>query len=522
MTIQGLWQVLDELGQSQQGLKETKIWEELGQIVSRNEKGTLEYRLPRRIAVDLSLWIYHATGKRANGVRQDLIANRVIFYRICRLLEHGFFPIFVYDGERPWFKLGCDDSARTFDCPQWIVDFLKAFDLPVLQAKGEAEAECVQLYKCGYVDDILTDDCDAFAFGAHTIMRNRAKDEKTPWTKVDVYNLNMCRPQIGPEILRWCAVLCQTDYGSGHRSVGIRTALDLGLHCNIASHFDSLIQSHKNEILSAFSGTKNLKQITHRLQHVRDKMESIISYINQRRKCNANLLNSFSTNFRKVVIPLVSDAEDCNYFPNWGAVAGYYFPTTWTESELKTKSKASGWNWMHETQFRNICLDKIPAPCFDKIRRHLTFSLNWSEDTFYKKWNNTIQPILFLNHLRRQVLRVGLNLPGSANVQQQMQPRIVKVRKTTNGRQDYQLEWIENTDRDVVYKRWVDAGVVELAYPKLRYDGLKRKHFDLVDDKRQTTIDNYFRSVKRSLNIHTKGNTNVDSQEEVIDLTSEP
>lgn len=39
------------------------------------------------------------------------------------------------------------------------------------QAPGEAEAELASLNRKGYIDAIQTDDCDAFIFGAQTIIK---------------------------------------------------------------------------------------------------------------------------------------------------------------------------------------------------------------------------------------------------------------------------------------------------------------------------------------------------------------
>lgn len=41
----------------------------------------------------------------------------------------------------------------------------------LIQALGEAEAELAYINKNGHIDAILTDDCDAFIFGARTIMK---------------------------------------------------------------------------------------------------------------------------------------------------------------------------------------------------------------------------------------------------------------------------------------------------------------------------------------------------------------
>lgn len=46
-----------------------------------------------------------------------------------------------------------------------------AIDESVLQARGEAEAELAYLNQKGHIDAVMTDDCDAFLFGARTIIK---------------------------------------------------------------------------------------------------------------------------------------------------------------------------------------------------------------------------------------------------------------------------------------------------------------------------------------------------------------
>jgi flap endonuclease GEN len=43
--------------------------------------------------------------------------------------------------------------------------------VPVLKAKGEAEALCAQLNNEGYVDACITADSDAFLFGAKCVIK---------------------------------------------------------------------------------------------------------------------------------------------------------------------------------------------------------------------------------------------------------------------------------------------------------------------------------------------------------------
>jgi Holliday junction resolvase YEN1 len=62
---------------------------------------------------------------------------------------------------------------------QWItvhfflIIFYSHFSLRSIywQAAGEAEAQLAQMNGAGVIDAVMTDDSDAFVFGAHTVLR---------------------------------------------------------------------------------------------------------------------------------------------------------------------------------------------------------------------------------------------------------------------------------------------------------------------------------------------------------------
>lgn len=55
--------------------------------------------------------------------------------------------------------------------------------MPVLRAKGEAEALCAQLNKEGHVDACITADSDAFLFGANCVIKSlRPNTKVSAWS----------------------------------------------------------------------------------------------------------------------------------------------------------------------------------------------------------------------------------------------------------------------------------------------------------------------------------------------------
>ena len=80
-------------------------------------------------------------------------------------------------------------AARGADTPteemyRQIQDLLTLFGVPYLIAPQEAEAQCAWMNAEGLVDAVITEDSDAFLFGANTIYRNVFNSKKY----VEVYS----------------------------------------------------------------------------------------------------------------------------------------------------------------------------------------------------------------------------------------------------------------------------------------------------------------------------------------------
>lgn len=57
-------------------------------------------------------------------------------------------------------------------------ELIKLLGMPILRAKGEAEALCAQLNKEGHVDACITADSDAFLFGANCVIKSLRPNTK--------------------------------------------------------------------------------------------------------------------------------------------------------------------------------------------------------------------------------------------------------------------------------------------------------------------------------------------------------
>lgn len=102
---------------------------------------------------------------------------------------------------------------------------LKFMGFPVLEAKAEAEAQCVQLLKEGVVAAVASDDMDCLTFGAETLIKG-VRTKKDPVTEI---NLKDVLKELGmnmEEFIDFC-ILCGCDYCDAIENVGPITAFNL-------------------------------------------------------------------------------------------------------------------------------------------------------------------------------------------------------------------------------------------------------------------------------------------------------
>ncbi|KAH9840013.1 PIN domain-like protein [Rhodofomes roseus] len=166
MGVRGLWEVLQPAS-TQESIEDYFMREG----IVRRQRGERVYRL----GIDTSIWFHQvqntfAVGHAQSGENPEL---RTLFYRLARLLRLHVHAIFVFDGpDRPAEKRG----RRVVPAGHWMVEamkgFIDAFGYAYWTAPGEAEAELALFNQAGFIDGVLTDDGDAFLFGARTVIRN--------------------------------------------------------------------------------------------------------------------------------------------------------------------------------------------------------------------------------------------------------------------------------------------------------------------------------------------------------------
>ncbi|KAK6162445.1 hypothetical protein DH2020_002286 [Rehmannia glutinosa] len=159
----------------------------------------------KRVAVDLSYWIVQHETAIKGYIRKPHI--RLTFFRTVILFsKFGAYPVFVLDGTPSPLKsqarilrffrssgIGLSslpeaeegvsvERNRTFrKCVEECVELLELLGMPILKAKGEAEALCAQLNREGYVDACITTDSDAFLYGAQCVIKRFQPNSKEPF-----------------------------------------------------------------------------------------------------------------------------------------------------------------------------------------------------------------------------------------------------------------------------------------------------------------------------------------------------
>ncbi|XP_040920548.1 flap endonuclease GEN homolog 1 [Toxotes jaculatrix] len=205
----------------------------------------------KTLAVDLSLWVCEAQHVQAMMGRVTKPHLRNLFFRVSSLTLMGVKLVFVMEGEAPklkaetmnkrtetrfgGFKKASAPKSTTNtsrgrfkavlrECAE-MLDYL---GVPWVTAAGEAEAMCAYLDSQGLVDGCITNDGDAFLYGARTVYRNFNMNSKDP--QVDCYRtsqvqteLHLCR-----ENLVGLAIFLGCDYiPKGVPGVGKEQALKL-------------------------------------------------------------------------------------------------------------------------------------------------------------------------------------------------------------------------------------------------------------------------------------------------------
>ena len=245
------------------------------------------------------------------------------------------------------------NAARGADTPteemyHQIQDLLTLFGVPYVIAPQEAEAQCAWMNSEGLVDAVITEDSDAFLFGASTVYRNVFNTKKY----VEVYSVENIQRDIGLKRAQMAelALLLGSDYTEGIPGVGIVNAL---------------------EIASVFSGMDGLTTFRNWVEN-----GDLPDQVNRGNRCLAG-----SSLPKKHVVAKdgegghsVSDKEK-NIDLKEGEVANIYLQ----REIFKQKHQAARTRWILPNDFPSVAvIEAYAKPLVDSSKVHL----EWGKPNF--------------------------------------------------------------------------------------------------------------------------------------------
>ncbi|BAF13728.1 flap endonuclease 1-B [Oryza sativa Japonica Group] len=222
----------------------------------------------RVVAIDTSLSIYQfliVVGRKGTEVLTNEAGEvtshlQGMLNRTVRILEAGIKPVFVFDGEPPDMKkkelakrslkrdgssedlnraieVGDEDLIEKFskrtvkvtkkhneDCKR----LLSLMGVPVVQAPGEAEAQCAALCENHKVFAIASEDMDSLTFGARRFLRHLTdlSFKRSPVTEFEVSKVLEELGLTMDQFIDLC-ILSGCDYCENIRGIGGQRALKL-------------------------------------------------------------------------------------------------------------------------------------------------------------------------------------------------------------------------------------------------------------------------------------------------------
>ncbi|GFY40633.1 flap endonuclease GEN homolog 1 [Trichonephila inaurata madagascariensis] len=215
----------------------TGLWNILSEICERK---SLDYLSGKKVAVDLSGWVVQAIQcKGLNTVKNPHLRN--LFFRVSALLLNGAHPIFILEGKVPELKQATikernhhasssngNVSRSLFDrILNQCQDLLKCLGVPCIKSSGEAEALCAFFFAKGVVDGVITEDSDAFLYGADTVFRDFSIERSDAHVKMYTLKSAKNKSHLNQRNLIALALLLGCDYVKGVPGIGKEAAVKL-------------------------------------------------------------------------------------------------------------------------------------------------------------------------------------------------------------------------------------------------------------------------------------------------------
>jgi flap endonuclease-1 len=207
------------------------------------------------------------------------------------LLEHHIKPVWVFDGNPPDLKKGelsrrkqqkeeakakveeAQEEGKTEEVEKQMKrnlrvtkemtedakTLIRLLGLPIVEAPGEAEAECACLVKTGKANAVASEDMDSLAFGANYLLRG-LNSKKEPIVEITLAEVLTGLELSQDQFIDLC-ILLGSDYTEHIEGVGPATAFNLmKAHASLEKVLENIQDLKKYRVPESFNweGAKDL------------------------------------------------------------------------------------------------------------------------------------------------------------------------------------------------------------------------------------------------------------------------
>nr|CDS32938.1 flap endonuclease 1 [Hymenolepis microstoma] len=231
------------------------------------KNGEIKAYFGRKVAIDASMSLYQflvAVRSEGNNLTNEAGESTShlmgMFYRTIRMLENGLRPVYVFEGKPPNLKSGelakrterREENAKQLNKAEELGDseainkysrrlvqvtpqhnedckyLLRLMGVPVVEAPGEAEAQCAALAKSGKVYAVGTEDMDALCFGAPVLLRHLTFSEarKLPIQEFNLQTVLASMDLTMEQFVDLCIML-GCDYCETIKGIGPKKSVEL-------------------------------------------------------------------------------------------------------------------------------------------------------------------------------------------------------------------------------------------------------------------------------------------------------
>lgn len=216
---------------------------------------------PPRVAIDVSQMLFHASEEKSSANAH--IEHRILIRRFAAFVAAGVAVTCVFDSPSTLVKRGLTVRRQESTFTAQVREIVTAFGFAVVNAAGEAEAQCAALQQDGTVDFVFSNDADVLANGARAVIKY-SSDNDSSNTAIErlIDEIHVGRPA-HEYVLR--AVLQGCDWNDGVRSIGSEYARNIAETPGMSDEFVKIAQGYHGH-LNLVRGTDWWNRLVEKLE----------------------------------------------------------------------------------------------------------------------------------------------------------------------------------------------------------------------------------------------------------------